>query len=482
MKNNKERRLDNPSLKKILLTLGLVLIILTSYFGGYFTYRAMMGSGQKTLDDVMSIMDRVGFVYDPELDDYVALEKDKIAKLIAGSFLDGYSAYYTQEEYQAYLESRSGDNKGFGITMLNANTSSEEQGTNVIYGVKINSPAHHAGLQTGDVIVGASYQTETENVNQTFTNGKQLKTFLDSVEQDVSVDFTIKRKGEVLPSPVSVVKSEYSTSFVTYSDDQVAMFFAPEYKQIIHNVEEAKQTIMEVPLSQLTDEQKLPVTLGDNDAYIKLDQFSGDAAYQFGAAMEYMLDTEEGRGKTDLILDLRGNGGGDMEILLQVASYLINKGDFTTVAIATEKLSSEGDMIDAKYNVKRFNVTTARFDERLRKITILADQNTASASECLIGAMIYYGSDTQPFTKENLILSKSMDKDGNPQYVTYGKGIMQTTYRLDSGGALKLTTAKLLWPDKTTCIHKKGITTDISENMVDDNIQALTRAVQILSN
>ena len=96
--------------------------------------------------------------------------------------------------------------------------------------------------------------------------------------------------------------------------------------------------------------------------------------------------------------------------------------------------------------------------------------------------MIYYGSDTQPFTKENLILSKSMDKDGNPQYVTYGKGIMQTTYRLDSGGALKLTTAKLLWPDKTTCIHKKGITTDISENMVDDNIQALTRAVQILSN
>ena len=34
---------------------------------------------------------------------------------------------------------------------------------------------------------------------------------------------------------------------------------------------------------------------------------------------------------------------------------------------------------------------------------------------------------------------------------------MQTTYELVSGGAVKLTTAKILWPDKTTCIHLKGI-------------------------
>ena len=40
---------------------------------------------------------------------------------------------------------------------------------------------------------------------------------------------------------------------------------------------------------------------------------------------------------------------------------------------------------------------------------------------------------------------------------TYGKGIMQTTYKLISGGALKLTTAKIYWPDKTTSIHGVGV-------------------------
>ena len=44
-------------------------------------------------------------------------------------------------------------------------------------------------------------------------------------------------------------------------------------------------------------------------------------------------------------------------------------------------------------------------------------------------------------------------------YKSYGKGIMQTTYvNTFGGGALKLTTAKLVWPDGKTCIHGVGIT------------------------
>ena len=80
-----------------------------------------------------------------------------------------------------------------------------------------------------------------------------------------------------------------------------------------------------------------------------------------------------------------------------------------------------------------------------------------------------------------MVIVESIDKDGNPQYKTYGKGIMQTTYLLSSGGALKLTTAKLLWPDKKECIHKKGIATDIIENQVKTNLLAVHRAVEILA-
>ena len=62
---------------------------------------------------------------------------------------------------------------------------------------------------------------------------------------------------------------------------------------------------------------------------------------------------------------------------------------------------------------------------------------------------------------------------------TYGKGIMQTTYLLVTGGAFKLTTARILWPDRTTCIHEKGIIVD-GLNATEIGESALIRASQIL--
>ena len=56
---------------------------------------------------------------------------------------------------------------------------------------------------------------------------------------------------------------------------------------------------------------------------------------------------------------------------------------------------------------------------------------------------------------------------------------MQATYELISGGAFKLTTAQILWPDKTTCIHGKGIL-PLEENAVSKT-DALSRAIQTLS-
>ena len=86
---------------------------------------------------------------------------------------------------------------------------------------------------------------------------------------------------------------------------------------------------------------------------------------------------------------------------------------------------------------------------------MLADENTASASEMLIGAMLSY--DTQD--KIEVVLAPSKDDDGQTVYKSYGKGIMQTTYvNTFDGEALKLTTAKLVWPDGKTCIHGVSIT------------------------
>ena len=128
-------------------------------------------------------------------------------------------------------------------------------------------------------------------------------------------------------------------------------------------------------------------------------------------------------------------------------------------------------MAESKSAKERFYSGKNRFNTQITSIVVLADQNTASASECLIGAMIYYGG---VFSQNKLVI----EKGENGKTTTYGKGIMQTTYGFIGGGALKLTTARILWPDEQTCIHGKGIET-ISENQVNAE-DVISRALEVL--
>ena len=85
--------------------------------------------------------------------------------------------------------------------------------------------------------------------------------------------------------------------------------------------------------------------------------------------------------------------------------------------------------------------------------------------------MLYYG---ERFNMDRLIIEKNADGVAK----TYGKGIMQTTYELIGGGAFKLTTAQIMWPDNKTCIHKKGIIAN-QENAVEPS-DAISRAIAVL--
>ena len=74
--------------------------------------------------------------------------------------------------------------------------------------------------------------------------------------------------------------------------------------------------------------------------------------------------------------------------------------------------------------------------------------------------MLHYG---DLLTNDKVIL----EKDASGIAKTYGKGIMQTTYILTNGGAFKLTTAKIYWPDATTSIHGVGFTNGTSAQKQD---------------
>ena len=87
-------------------------------------------------------------------------------------------------------------------------------------------------------------------------------------------------------------------------------------------------------------------------------------------------------------------------------------------------------------------------------------------------------------------ITVSTDESGNDTETygaakTFGKGIMQTTYIMDwiEQDALRLTTARILWPQSKTCIHDRGIlASDGTKSVVKqmDTDAELTAAIQSL--
>ena len=92
----------------------------------------------------------------------------------------------------------------------------------------------------------------------------------------------------------------------------------------------------------------------------------------------------------------------------------------------------------------------------------MCDEGTASASEALIGAMLDY--DVNNIVS---VVVSSSTLNGQTVYKSYGKGIMQSTFVNPGGSAVKLTSACIFWPVSNTTIHNKGITTNVSNKVVN---------------
>ena len=488
MRSSKSRQLKGPTRRKVFISLGMILVILTSFFGGFFTQVALRGETEAVVSDIVHIMDQVGFVYDREKDEYVKIDSDKISTVIALNFLDDYSEYYTEEQYEAVKEQKKGNYAGFGVNILTEDGKSTQAGTNVINSVICNSPAWIAGMKDGDKIVGVNYKGEYVSIE----NGKQLNEFLELPLIDEEVLFTIDRNGTIL-EPVSVKKENYTRCYVSYQDSGVSMYFSPNVGERANSVADALKMITEI--NQLNSKFDVDCNgngEGDDIAFIKLYSFNGDAAEQFGAAIEYMVS----RGRTRLLLDLCDNGGGSMDVLKEIASYLMWT-DNGIYAKSTEKLdwTNKNDPDNKNYSTTNYTIGKSKFNKAIARVSIIANRNTASASECLLlavenrdyGLRGIEGKKPHIYDRANLVIVGSPNnnpKDDIPddqiEYRTFGKGIMQTTYELNSGGALKITTAKLLGP-WNDCIHKTGVTLSASKNKASDYNDAIVKGVAILT-
>ena len=488
MRSSKSRQLKGPTPRKIFLSLGMILIVLTSFFGGFFTQVALRGETEAVVSDIIHIMDQVGFVYDREKDEYVKIDSDKISTVIALNFLDDYSEYYTEEQYEIIKKQKAGDYSGFGLNFLSSDLNSTESGTNVVKSVTCNSPAWLAGMKDGDKIIKVSFKGEETEIQ----NGKQLDEFLELTLPNEDVEFTVLRNGNQ-EITITVAKKNYAKCYVTYQDSETFMYFSPNYGERANSVKDAKAMMRTLDEGNpLFAEDCNGDNVAKDIAMIKLYAFNGDAAEQFGAAIEYMVS----RGRTRLLLDLCDNGGGSMDVLKEIASYLMWT-DNGIYAKSTEKLdwTNKDDPDNKNYSTTNYTIGKSNFNRAITRVSIIANRNTASASECLLlavenrdyGLRGIEGKKPHIYDRANLVIVGSPNnnpKDDIPddqiEYRTYGKGIMQTTYELNSGGALKITTAKLLGP-WNDCIHKTGVTLSASKNKASDYNDAIVKAVGILT-
>lgn len=146
-------------------------------------------------------------------------------------------------------------------------------------------------------------------------------------------------------------------------------------------------------------------------AYIRLSKFSSNTYEEFMERLEKLRES----GMQNLILDLRDNGGGILDDAIQIADEFLDG--------SKEIVITEGRSVPRQ-------VFTARRPGLFEtgKLVILINENSASASEVLTGAL-------QDWDRATVIGRRS-----------FGKGLVQEQFFLSNGSAVRLTVSRYLTP------------------------------------
>lgn len=162
--------------------------------------------------------------------------------------------------------------------------------------------------------------------------------------------------------------------------------------------------------------------LDNNIGYIVISQFEGVTLEQFNNAFDNLKE----QGMQGLIIDVRGNPGGRLDTVTDILDRLLPEG---LIVYMQDK------------NGKREEIRSDEECDLDVPCAVLVNGNSASASEVFSGALQDYG-------LAGIIGTQ-----------TFGKGIVQSIYKLDDGSAVKLTTQDYYTPNGNN-IHGIGITPD----------------------
>ncbi len=170
--------------------------------------------------------------------------------------------------------------------------------------------------------------------------------------------------------------------------------------------------------------------LENNIGYIQFSSFDETTAEDFKNEFEKLNK----KGIKSLIIDLRNNGGGIVDQALEIADYITDKDS----VLLYEVDKNDKETVKKAQNDPIINMP----------IVILTNENTASASEILAGAL------------------KDLGKAKTVGTTTYGKGVIQQILRLSDGSGLKITIEEYQTPNRNK-INKVGIEPDEKVELPD---------------
>ena len=281
--------------------------------------------------------------------------------------LDPHSVYISKEEVEKTNEPLQGNFEGVGISF------NVFHDTLLVVQTISGGPSEKVGVRAGDRIV----QVDSKKIAGIGLKNTDVTDLLRG-KKGTRVDLKVKRKGEANLLDFAVIRDK-------------------------------------IPINSLD----ASYMLNDDTGYIKLNKFAATTTSEFNEAIEALKASSK---LNNLVLDLRGNGGGFLSAAIELADQFLtaNKLVVYTAGNHSEK--------------KEYNTTPIGELEQ-GKLIVLIDEGSASASEIVAGAI-------QDWDRGVLIGRRS-----------FGKGLVQQPFPLTDGSMIRLTTAHYYTPSGR-CIQK----------------------------
>ncbi len=391
------------------LALGNKVVISKDLYESYKKYNKLIGLQQIVEEDFYQEVS----------------EDDLVQGAIKGMFSgldDIYSQYYTKEEFEQLKEQTSGSFVGIGVYI---SATSDDDYITIIAPIE-GSPAEKSGIKSGDKVIKVDDQNVYANESDkaiSMIKGK-AGTIIAPIEGSPAEKSGIK-------SGDKVIKVDDQNVYANESDKAISMIKGKAGTNVKLTIKRGEEEFdLTIKREEIVSKSVESKVLDGNIGYLKITSFNENTYDEFKADLESLKE----KNIKGLVLDLRNNPGGLLDICAEIADDLIGEG---TIVYTKD---NKGDKEYLKSDKNKLGLP----------IAVLVNGGSASASEILTAAIVD--------NNEGIAIGTT----------TFGKGLVQSVRELKDGTGYKLTTAQYFTPNGDY-INGKGIEPKIVEE--DESIQ-----------